>query len=243
MKNQIFSMDNPKAIKAQGFGYLNAIHYMAPASLSGVNLCPHASAGCIALCLGWTSGQAGMVSHDEQMNNVRLSRIVKAKRFMQDRKEYLADIASSMCAAQRKAEKEGLKLCVRLNGSTDIGWHGVKLGQFSLFEMFPDVQFVDYTKDFARMLRFCAGKLPANYHLTFSRHEGNEAQCKEVLAAGGTVAVVFANGLPADYLGFPVINGDEHDLIHLAPKGCIIGLKPKGLKAKRDTSGFVVRNY
>jgi hypothetical protein len=44
-----------------------------------------------------------------------------------------------------------------------------------------------------------------------------------------------------DYLSFapiPVVNGDEHDLRFLDPKGCIVGLKAKG-NAKRDTSGFV----
>ena len=28
---------------------------------------------------------------------------------------------------------------------------------------------------------------------------------------------------------------------HLDPRGVIVGLSPKGTKAKRDTSGFVVR--
>ncbi len=40
MQNRIFSIDSPKAIKSLDYGYLNAIHYMAPASLSGFNLCP-----------------------------------------------------------------------------------------------------------------------------------------------------------------------------------------------------------
>jgi hypothetical protein len=62
-----------KAVKAQAYGYLNAIHYLAPADTSGKNLCPKASAGCKALCLGWHSGQSGMVSHDAQINNVRQS--------------------------------------------------------------------------------------------------------------------------------------------------------------------------
>ena len=39
MKNRIFSTDSAKAIKAQEFGYLNAIHYLAPSKLSGFNLC------------------------------------------------------------------------------------------------------------------------------------------------------------------------------------------------------------
>ena len=52
--------------------------------------------------------------------------------------------------------------------------------------------------------------------------------------------------MPDQYLGFPVINGDEHDLRHLdsgaeAPGAVVVWLSPKGLKAKRDTSGFVVR--
>ena len=71
MQNRIFSTDSAKAIKAQGFGYINAIHYLAPASLSGKNLCSHASPACIALCLGWESGQAGMVKNDDDINSVR----------------------------------------------------------------------------------------------------------------------------------------------------------------------------
>ena len=84
------------------------------------------------------------------------------------------------------------------------------------------------------------GLLPRNYHLTFSRSETNEADCLDVLRAGGTVAVVFANK-PDTWHGFPVIDGDKHDLRHLDPRGVVVGLSPKGLKAKRDTSGFVVR--
>ncbi len=46
--------------------------------------------------------------------------------------------------------------------------------------------------------------------------------------------------------GYPVINGDESDLRQLDPRaaigspGFVVGLSPKGGKAKRDTSGFVV---
>lgn len=242
MENRIFSMDSAKAIKAQTYGYLNAIHYMAPASLSGVNLCPHASPACIAACLGWTSGQAGMVKTDEQINSVRASRIAKARRFMSDRQGYLADVAASIHNAERKAEREGLKLCVRLNGSTDISWEGLRFDNgMTLIEMFPHIQFVDYTKSKRRAIFNATGFHPANYHLTFSRSEINEADCIEVLNAGGNVAVVF-NVKPATWCGFPVVDGDAHDLRHLDPKGgYVIALSPKGRKAKKDTSGFVVR--
>ena len=243
MQNRIFSMDNPKAAKAKGYGYLNAIHYMAPHKLAGVgNLCPHATPGCAALCLGWESGHAGMVSQPTQINSVRQSRIDKATRFMRDRQGYLEDMIKAIVSAKNKAKREGLKLCVRLNGSTDIGWEGIAtVSGMTLLELFPDVQFVDYTKSKRRALNHALGMLPSNYHLTFSRSETNEDDCHTVLANGGTVAVVFANGLPNTYFGVSVVNGDDHDLRHLDPKGAIIGLSPKGHNAKADISGFVVR--
>lgn len=243
MKNRIFSLDSPKAIKARGFGYLNAIHYMAPASLAGVgNLCPAATDGCIKLCLGEYSGQAGMVKHDSDMNSVRLSRREKAQRFMRDRKAYMRDVVRSIELAQAKAEKLDLKLCVRMNGSTDIAWEGIaceRNGQAfrNLMEAFPELQFVDYTKIASRLTR----KLPGNYHLTLSRTEKNDSQVISIVSNGlGNAAIVFET-VPVTWHGLPVINGDEHDLRHLDPAGVIVGLSPKGTKAKRDQSGFVVR--
>jgi hypothetical protein len=243
MQNRIFSFNNPKAEKANAYGYLNAIHYLAPFKLGGVgNLCPNASEGCIALCLGWTSGQAGMVSNDADINSVRQSRIDKATRFMRDRKAYLRDVVRSIELAERKAAREGYKLCVRLNGSSDIAWEGIKTDDGrTILERFPHIQFVDYTKSPKRALAHAQGKFPANYSLCFSRSETNEADCIAVLNAGGTVAAVFANGTPHSFLGFPTVDGDAHDLRHLDPRGHVVALSPKGRKAKKDQSGFVVR--
>lgn len=242
MENRIFSVDSAKAIKAQGFGYLNAIHYMAPADVAGVgNLCPKATAGCRAACLGWYSGQAGMVSRDEDINSVRQSRMDKARRFMNDRAAYMRDVVRSIELAERKAARMGLRLCVRMNGSTDISWEGVPcerggVKHRNLMDAFPHIQFVDYTKIASRMKR----KLPANYHLTLSRTEGNDATVADIVRAGGNAAVVF-DKVPPLWNGFQVIDGDAHDLRHLDPRGVIVGLTPKGRKAKRDTSGFIVR--
>jgi len=238
MQNRIFSVDNPKAAKAKDYGYLNAIHYMAPHKLAGVgNLCADASDGCIKLCLGEHSGAAIYYP------SVIQSRIAKAQRFMRDRAHYMEDMSKAIASAKRKADDSGLKLCVRPNGSTDLAWEGLK-GEngLSLVAAFSSIQFTDYTKSFKRALAHAQGKLPTNYHLTFSHSETNAAQCLQILAAGGNVAVVFANGLPDMWNGFPVINGDLHDLRHLDPKGVVVGLSPKGNKAKRDMSGFVVRN-
>jgi hypothetical protein len=229
---------SPKAVKAQAHGYLNAIHYLAPANLSGFNVCPKASTGCKALCLGWHSGQTGMVTHDAQINSTRQSRLDKTQRFMRDRKAYLADIVRQIERQQGIAAKRGFKLCVRLNGSSDIAWEGIRLenGQ-NLFERFPDVNFIDYTKLVSRFAR----KLPANYHLTLSRSEVNEGECLKALARGINVAVVFERK-PKAWHGFECIDGDEHDLRQLDPRGgYVIALSPKGRKAKADKSDFVVR--
>ena len=92
----------------------------------------------------------------------------------------------------------------------------------------------------ARMIQFLNGELPANYHLTFSRKENNQAKVELVVAMGGNVAVVF-DKLPQSYLGKQVVDGDATDLRFLDPKGVIVGLKAKG-RGKKDTSGFVVKH-
>ena len=242
MENRLFSFDSAKAIKAQGYGWLNAIHYMAPTSLSGFNLCPKASEACKALCLGWQSGQAGMVAKDDDMNSVRLSRLAKAKRFMKERKAYMRDVVRSIELGIKKAEKLGMQLCVRMNGSTDIAWEGIACERDgvtyrNLMLAFPDIQFVDYTKIAKRLER----DLPSNYYLILSRHEANDSDVVRIVSSGlGNAAVVFET-VPVTWQGLTVIDGDKHDLRHLDPNGVIVGLTPKGRKAKKDTSGFVIR--
>ena len=258
---RFFSFDSPKAIKAKKFRYLNAINYMAPHKSAGVgNLCSHASPGCIALCLGRESGQASMVSAaTDWTNSVRDSRERKARYFMRERNAYMAEMAHHIAAAWRTSRAKRIKLAVRPNGATDIAYESIRFvisaemarklsriagrpveaGIHTIFSAFPFIQFVDYSKNPNRFRR----ALPGNYDLTFSRSETNERDCLDVLASGRNVAVVFADGLPAEWHGYRVIDGDAHDLRHLDPKGVVVGLSPKGNKAKRSTSGFVVRDH
>ena len=231
---RFFSCDNPKAIKAQKLGWMNAINYMAPHRSASVgDLCGNASPGCIALCLGEHSGNAALYPA------VMQSRIRKAQWFMRDRHAFIEEMHRHIDRAVTDAAKAGLKLCVRLNGATDLAWEGLAP---HIFPQFRHVQFVDYTKSYKRALAHAQGRMPANYHLTFSRSETNEAQCLEVLRAGGNVAVVSSLPKPDKYLGYTVINGDESDLRHLDPRNVVVWLTPKGNKAKKDTSGFVLRS-
>jgi hypothetical protein len=152
---------------------------------------------------------------------------------MNDRKAFLAEMTWHIQDLAKKAKRKGKTLAIRPNGSTDINFSGIA-------RRFPDTQFIDYTKSLQRVLD---KKRPANYHLTFSLSEKNKAEALQALAAGFNVAAVFGNGQPKRYLGHDVIDGTLHDLRHLDPSPCIVGLDPKGTKAKNDTSGFVVRDY
>jgi hypothetical protein len=73
-----------------------------------------------------------------------------------------------------------------------------------------------------------------NYHLTFSKADGNDADVAEALLQGMSVVAVY-DAIPAD-----VPSADETDLRFLDPKGVMLGLKAKG-RAKKDLSGFVIR--
>ena len=256
----MFSIDSPKAIKATEYNYINAINYMAPHKSGDgrTNLCSHASPACILLCLGRESGQAAMVSRTTGTNKVRQSRERKARYFMGERNAYMMEFMLHTARAMRTAKRKGMKLCVRPNGATDIAYEGIRIfispefaaylskiagttitqGLHTIFSAFPMVQFVDYTKNHLRFNR----AIPANYSLTFSRSETNEAQAIELLSRGFNVSVIFAGDMPQMWNGFHVIDGDKHDLRHLDPYGVVIGLSPKGNKAKREgvKLGFVV---
>jgi hypothetical protein len=228
--------ENAKTSKGESLGYLTAILYLAPSYLSGNNVCPFASAGCIASCLF----SAGMGA----FGNVKRARIAKTKAFFHSPKAFIEQIACDIAAAQRKADREGLTLCVRLNGTSDLPWEvfGGETG-VSLMDRFPQITFYDYTKNPSRIRKFLAGKMPFNYSLTFSRSESNGATALQLASEGANVAVVFstkkANGLPNSWGGREVVDGDVSDLRFLDARGRIVGLRAKG-QAKKDMSGFVV---
>jgi len=231
---QLLTTGNPKIAKGEGLGYLTSILHLAPANLSGHNVCPMASVGCKAACLN-TAGRGGIFRKGETTNVIQKARIARTNFFFQDRPAFMRQLVKEIRSAIRKAEKNGLTAVFRLNGTSDLRWETVPVeGHLNVMAMFPTIQFYDYTKLPNRR------GIPSNYHLTFSRSEENDALIPNVITRGTSVAVVF-NGktLPESYLGFPVVNGDTTDLRFLDPRGVIVGLKAKG-KAKKDASGFVV---
>lgn len=224
-----------KTIKGEKLGYLTGIQYLAPSNSSGVkNTCKSASKGCRAACL-FTAGRAGV------FKMINEARIRKTKMFVDNFKGYFSALVSDTKTLIKKSNKSNMIPCVRLNGTSDIAWETITENGKNIMEMFSDIQFYDYCKDFSRMMDYLSGKLPTNYFLTFSRSEDNDEQVAIVLANGGNVAVVFDKELPSNYLGYPVVNGDISDLRFLDGKNVVVGLKSKG-KARKDTTGFVVKS-
>lgn len=231
IKTTLLTAGNAKITKGEAFGYITKGIHLAPANLSGYEVCQWRSKGCTMACLN-TAGRG-------QMNSVQDSRIAKTKLFFEQRFDFLAKLSKEITSSIKSATKKGMQAVFRPNLTSDIAWEDIiNEDGVNLFEKHSSTQFYDYTKSFKRMQRFLNGELPSNYHLTFSCSEHNEKIAQLVLQMGGNVAVVFRNQLPDTWHGYEVINGDESDLRFLDKKGAVVGLIEKGL-AKKDLTGFV----
>ena len=200
---------------------------LAPADLSGFNVCPMASAGCKAACLH----TAGNPVFQKQKDKGRINR---TRYYMQSRVEFLNQLTKEIKNFEIWCSKNNFIPVVRLNTTSDISWE-----IHNIFELFPNIQFYDYTKIYKRAVKFVKGEYPKNYHLTYSLNEDNKDLAFNILKMGGNISAVFRKDLPDTYKGYKVVNGDEHDLRFLDLQNAIVGLKAKG-KAKTDYSGFVL---
>lgn len=235
LKNMFSVSADAKTSKGEKYGFLTGILYLAPAKLSGYQVCPMAElAQCETPCLN-SAGRGAF-------NSVQLSRIAKTRLFFENRAYFMQCIVFSIRALVRKASKLGLIPLVRLNGTSDIRWETIPvtiegIEYRNIFEAFPDVQFYDYTKLANRK------DIPGNYDLTFSYSGVSDyaRYAQTAINAGMRVAVVFRSidVIPSKFLGLRVVPGDNSDIRHLDPQGSIVALYAKG-KAKKDTSGFVI---
>ena len=227
---KLLSTAHPKIQKGTKMGYLSFILHLAPSDLSGKNTCPKATPGCIAACLN-TAGRGGMFKRGETTNVIQKARIRKTEYFFADREAFMDDLVSDIMRAVNYARKKGLTPVFRLNGTSDLSWekYPTRYGADNIFAQFPTIQFYDYTKVLGRKVSHIE-----NYHLTFSKADGNDADVAEALMQGMSVVAVY-DEIPAD-----VPSADETDLRFLDPRGIMLGLKAKG-RAKKDYSGFVIR--
>ena len=238
---KLFSTGNPKVLKGTKQGFNTYILHLAPANISGYETCPKRTAGCTAACLN-TAGRGGMFKKGENTNVIQQARIRKTKMFFESRELFMQLVVKDIELAIKQSAKKNLVPVFRLNGTSDLSFEKyevVRNGVLyrNIFEAFAEVQFYDYTKILGRKVNDIA-----NYHLTFSAADGNDADVRKAIAQGYNVATVFgikkSLPMPDTYEGRPVFDGDDSDLRFLDPKGVVVGLYAKG-KAKKDTSGFV----
>jgi hypothetical protein len=231
------STANPKMHKGAAFPITAAILHLSPADLSGYNACTHCSIGCKHACLNESGRGRMQATQDARKRKTRL--------FFEYPESFLFMLCNDLDILQRKARKLGTQCAVRLNGTSDILWRSHPVTRNGtryddIFAAYPDIQFYDYTKVPAH---YMLPELP-NYHVTFSLSESNDKHACKALARGLNLAVVMqldaAESFPATWSGFPVLDGTLHDYRFLDPRGGhIVGLKPKGSKAKHDETGFV----
>ena len=232
MSFKLLSASNTKIIKGEGKGYKTYILHLAPYTVAGRgNVCPKATPGCIAGCLN-LSGHGGMIPKGETTNAVQRARIRKTQYFFDNQPQFLLDLAADIAKAIKQAGRQGLTPVFRLNGTSDLSWEKYTVGDTGLnvFELFPEIQFYDYTAVLGRKI----AKFP-NYHLTFSRKENNDKDVAKALKMGLNVAAVY------DKIPDGMYSADNDDLRFLDPVVGMMGLKVKGWRAKKDYSGFVIR--
>jgi hypothetical protein len=228
----IFTFENAKTTKGESLGWVTAIRYLAPATEArdtnhpALNTCPNAGA-CASVCL-YTAGRGVFAT-------TQRARIAKTHHRWTQREDHLAQMVDEIVSAKVKADRTGMRLAVRVNGTSDLPGDALELAR-----TFPSIQFYDYTK-----LMGTSGRrdIPSNYSLTVSYDPVTAPMHKvtPLLSRGVNVAVVFATSksgdLPTSWCGFPVLDGDEHDLRFLDAPGHVVGLRAKGPARKRDASG------
>jgi len=212
-------------------GQYTYILYLAPAQISGYNTCSHSTLLCRSGCLA-TSGRAG-IGKD---NKIQQARIKKTKLFFEEQDFFMQWMIAEIKMFQQKAIKDGYGFSVRLNGTSDIDWQKILYNNQNIFDIFPNIQFYDYTKNINKFL-----KAPTNYHLTYSYTGENWSNCLSLLEKKYNVAVIFNinknKQLPSHYKDFLVIDGDLTDFRPNDPKGVIVGLRWKRIQ---DSS---INNY
>ena len=215
--------------------------YLAPANLSGYNVCP-CSKYCKEFCLNGSGRNRLDTIHTQKINEQNLSaidksRIKKTKLFFEEKTFFMNWLIAEIKRAQNYAKKLNMEFSVRLNGTSDI----------NILDLFPTVQFYDYTKV---PTRFNILKNFKNYDLTFSFNGHNWTICESLLKKGFKVAVVFNGKLPKKYRGYKVVDGNKYDMRYKDKGGQIIGLVyhkvannyKNGKYIKPDTKFIVFEN-
>ena len=227
-----------KMIKNKKVGHYTYSLNLSPANTSGYNVCSHSTPECKSGCLA-TSGRTA-VEIFSCKNTIQNARIKKTRLFFEEAEFFMSWLIADLKALQIKAKKDGFFVSARLNTISDIDWQYVLVNDLNIFQIFPEIQFYDYTKNINKFIN-----KPSNYHLTYSFTGRNWLSCEALLEREFNVAIIFnvkhEIDLPLTYNGYKVINGDLTDARFMDEKGCIVGLKFKRI-ADREAEKKVINS-
>lgn len=211
-------------------GYAIYSLFLAPANVSGYEMCLWRTEDCTKLCLNC----AGKGS----LSSVQQARIRKTQRMVQYPVGFFNNLIAEMVRATKKHNGTPITPVMRLNGTSDLPWDQI-CPELFLFFGERGWRFYDYTKSFQR-----ARWQPWDNTFSYSGH--NWKDCETLLQAGkARIAMVFdtkrGKPLPTSYRGYEVIDGDKDDLRFLDPTGVIVGLRYKRVPGGSTDSPFVVK--
>lgn len=122
--------ENAKTVKSEKLGWKNMILQLMPHTNNslGKNLCPMAN-GCENTCLVYT----GRGMFPVVMN----ARRTRTEFFIKDKVGFVEQLMVEIDQLSKKHPK----LCIRLNGFSDIQWENINIDGKNIFEHIPEVQF------------------------------------------------------------------------------------------------------
>ena len=209
---------SPKLALNGKMGILTSGLYLAPANMSGYEVCPGSiNCECRKLCLNG-SGRAKIeaITYGVEHSRINQARIKKTRLFFQNRELFMRILCYEIDRGREYARSHNMNYSVRLNCTSDISEAAFHIDGMNILELYPDVQFYGYTKVPTRYK--LVEKYP-NLDLTFSYSGENWDTCVEFLRRGINVAVVFdTKDCPVAFRGYNVINMSKHDVRYLDPK-------------------------
>ena len=178
-----------KIEKGKKANFDTLVLYLSASKNAGKDLCSYASTGCRLACLV-ESGHR-LLEKRAGKNKIAIARIVKSWIAIYRKDICEAVLIKEIQLARINAKKHKRKFSVRLNGTSDLDFSNV-------INLFPSIQFYDYTKDPNRIAL-------DNYHLTFSYSNLAKARLshyRQALSRGQSIA-------------FPVVASDFDKAVSL----------------------------
>lgn len=184
-------------------------------------------------CAGTCLSKSGF----NRFDTVDRARMMKTRMFFEEPQKFFKKLAAELAYLEATTKR----LTIRLNGLSDVKWEEHKLvdGK-SIYEAFPTVQFIEYTRHLGR-------DVPANVDVTYSLNERTpKGYARALLESGGKVSAIIlgkyqGGTITIDGKEFPVVDGDISDLRHLDPPGHVVSLRYKNTYVRSDAKASKVK--